>query len=134
VSPEDLELIRSLYDAMNRRDVAALRDFTEVNRGFEWQSSRDEPDPGVRRGGKRALAYSRELLETFERLETEVQEVIDLGPDAAIFVVNHRVRGAASGAEGERSEAHLWAMRDGRLAGLREFPTVDEARAAAEPA
>jgi hypothetical protein len=41
VSPEDLDLIRSLYDAMNRRDLATLREFGNVNPGFEWQSSRE---------------------------------------------------------------------------------------------
>jgi ketosteroid isomerase-like protein len=91
VSPEDLELIRSLYDAMNRR----------------------------------------ELFETFERLETEIREVIHLGPDAAIFMVHHQVRGAASGAEVERGEAHLWSKREGRIASLREFATAQEAREAA---
>jgi ketosteroid isomerase-like protein len=132
VRPEDLELIRGLYDAMNRRDLTALREFTAVNPGFEWQSSRDEPDPGVRRGGDKAFAYTRELLDMFERLETEIEETIDLGPEAAVFMVNHRVRGAASGADAERREAHLWTTRDGRVASLREFPTAEEAREAAQ--
>jgi ketosteroid isomerase-like protein len=131
VSPEDLELIRSLYDAMNRRDLARLRAYADANPGFAWQSSADEPDSSLRRGRERVVAYSRNLLETFDRLETEVQEVIDLGPEAAIFVVYHRVRGAASGAEVERGEAHLWTKRDGRVASLREFATVQEAREAA---
>jgi ketosteroid isomerase-like protein len=130
LSPEDLDTIRSLYDAMNRRDLAALKSFAAENPDFEWQSAPDEPDTHVRRGGE-PLAYSRDLLETFERLETEIREVIDLGPDAAIFVVRHQVRGAASGAEVERDEAHLWTKKQGRVASLREFSTVEEARACA---
>jgi ketosteroid isomerase-like protein len=59
-----------------------------------------------------------------------IEDVIDLGPDSAIFAVRHRVRGAASGAEVERAEAHLWTMRDGRVASLREYPSVEEARQA----
>ena len=124
----DVELIRSLYAAMSTRDLAALRAFADTHPDFEWQSAPDELDPGVRRGSERNVAYSRELLETFEQLETEVRDVIELGSDAAIFVVHHRVRGAASGVEAERSEAHLWTKNDGRLASLREFATVDEAR------
>jgi ketosteroid isomerase-like protein len=131
VSPEDLRLIRSLYDAMNRRDLASLRAYAEENPDFEWQSAPDEPDSGLRRGSERTFAYTRDLFETFERLETEIREVIDLGPDAAIFAVHHRVRGAASGAEVERGEAHLWTKRDGRVASLREYATVQEARDAA---
>jgi ketosteroid isomerase-like protein len=131
VSPEDLEQIRGLYDAMNRRDLEALRAFTNANPGFEWQSSADEPDTRVRRGKEPNIAYTRELFEAFELLETGVEEVIDLGPDAAILMVRHRVRGTASGAEVERAEAHLWTRRDGRIASLREFPTAEEARRAA---
>ena len=126
-----MEQIRRLYDAMNRRDLERLRAYANVNPGFSWQSAPDEPDSGVRHGSRRAFEYSRELFETFERLETDIQEVIDLGPEAAIFLVNHRVRGAASGAEVERNEAHLWLTQDGRIASLREFPTEQEAREAA---
>jgi ketosteroid isomerase-like protein len=134
VSPEDVELIRGLYDAMNRRDLTALRAYADAYPDFEWQSAPDEPDSHMRRGGKQTLAYSRDLFETFDQLETEIEEVIDLGPDAAIFVVHHRVRGAASGAEVERSEAHLWTKREGRMASLREFATTEEAREAAQEA
>jgi ketosteroid isomerase-like protein len=128
VTPADIELIRSLYDAMSRRDLEALQAFADANPDFEWQPAPDEPDPSVMRGGRSTLAYSRELFETFERLETEVRDVIVLGPEAAIFLVHHRVRGAASGVEVERSEAHLWTKKDGRLASLREFATLEEAR------
>jgi len=133
VTPDDLEVISGLYEAMSRRDLPALEEFSEANLDFEWQSAPDEPDPSVRRGRERNIAYSRELLETFERLETEVRDVRDLGRDAAIFVVHHRVTGAASGVEVERSEAHLWTKKDGRIASLREFATIDEALACAPP-
>jgi ketosteroid isomerase-like protein len=133
VSPEDLELIRGLYDAMNRRDLDALRAYADENPHFEWQSAADEPDGDLRRGSKRTLAYSRDLFETFDSLHTEIREVIDLGAEAAILVVHHRVRGAASGVEVERGEAHLWTKSDGRIASLREFATVEEARECAPP-
>jgi ketosteroid isomerase-like protein len=130
LTAEDLEVIRGLYEAMSRRDLAALEAYAKENPDFEWQSAPDEPDTDVRRGGE-PLAYTRDLFETFERLETEIRDVIDLGPDAAIFVVHHTFRGATSGAEVERSEAHLWAKKDGRVASLREFATIEEARACA---
>jgi ketosteroid isomerase-like protein len=129
VNPEDIELIRGLYDAMSRRDLAPLRAFSDAHPDFEWQAAPDEPDPGVRSGAER----TRELFETFDRTETDVLDVVELGPDAAIFVVHHRVRGAASGADVERDEAHLWTKRNGRLTSLREFATLEEARECAPP-
>jgi ketosteroid isomerase-like protein len=130
LSPEDLEVIRGLYGAMSTRDLEALQAFAKENPGFEWQSAPDEPDAAVRRGSE-PMAYTRDLFDTFEQLKTEIRDVIDLGADAAIFVVHHTVRGAASGVEVERSEAHLWTKKDGRVASLREFATIEEARACA---
>jgi ketosteroid isomerase-like protein len=133
VTAEDLEVIRGLYSAMSSRDLEALRAFADEHPDFEWQSAPDEPETDVRRGREHNVAYSRELLETFEQLETKVRDVIELGPDEAIFVVHHRVRGASSGVEVERSEAHLWTKEGGRIARLREFATVEDARACARP-
>jgi ketosteroid isomerase-like protein len=130
VKPELLAQVRTIYGALSRHDLDALRTLS-VHPGFTWQSAADEPETGVREGRDKALAFSGELLETFDRMEIEIEDEIPVGEDAAIVVVNMRVRGAASGASTERREAHLWTVRDGRLAALREFPTVDEAMAAA---
>jgi hypothetical protein len=48
-----------------------------------------------------------------------------------IFVVRHRVRGAASGVRVDREEVHLWTARNDRIESLREYRTVEEAREAA---
>jgi ketosteroid isomerase-like protein len=42
------------------------------------------------------------------------------------------VRGAASGVSVDRSEVHLWTVRDGRIESLREYRTVEEALEAAK--
>lgn len=131
MNPERLDEIRAIYDAINRHDHEALRSHAAVHPEFEWESAPDEPDTDVRRGAESVLAHSSDLFETFDSIEIEIERQIDLGPEAAILVVNLRVRGTTSGVEAERSEAHLWTARDGRLAGLREFPTVDDAMAAA---
>jgi len=131
VKPELLEDIERLYDAMNRRDVAAMREVGKEHPGFSWESNRDELDTPGRLDAREVLAYSRDLFEIFDELHTEILERIDLGPDQMIFVVRHRVRGAASGVRVDRQEVHLWTARDGRLESLREFSTVEEARACA---
>ena len=130
--PELLGEIRAIYGALATHDLAALRSLTLVDPEFSWQSASDEPETGVRHGAARALAFSGELLETFDRMQIEIEQEVELGNDAAIFVVHMRVRGTASGADTARREAHLWTARGGRLTGLREFPTVELAMAAAE--
>jgi ketosteroid isomerase-like protein len=131
VSADRLATIRTLYDAMNRRDLDALRDAPELDPDFRWEGAHDEPDPQERRGSDDSLARVRELLEVFDVVEVGVEDVIELDAEHAIFLVNLDVRGATSGARSTRREAHLWTVREGRLASLREFPTVDEARRAA---
>jgi ketosteroid isomerase-like protein len=128
VKAELLEDIERLYDAMNRRDVAALREVGKVHPDFSWESNQDELDSPGRLDSREVLAYTRELYEIFDELQTEILERIALGTDQMIFVVRHRVRGAASGVRVDRQEVHLWTARDGRLLSLREFSTVDEAR------
>jgi ketosteroid isomerase-like protein len=131
VKLELLEAIERLYDAMNRRDVAAMREVGKDHPDFSWESNQDELDSPGRLEAGEVLAYSRDLFEIFDELHTEILERIDLGPDQMIFVVRHRVRGAASGVSVDRQEVHLWTARDDRLESLREFGTVEEARTAA---
>jgi ketosteroid isomerase-like protein len=131
VSPKNLEQIHALYDAMNRKDLAAVERLAEEYPDHVWRNAPDMPESATRVGTESALSYVADLFETFDQLHTSVRDVIDLGPAGAIFVVRHRVRGAASGAEVERDEVHLWRTLDDRVVGMEEFLTVDEARAAA---
>jgi ketosteroid isomerase-like protein len=134
VKAEHLATIQQLYDAMNRRDLDALRALGKEHPHFSWESANDELDSHGRLGPEASLAYSRELFEIFDEVETEILETLDVGLDQVIMVVCHRVRGAASGARVDRREVHLWTVRDDRVDSLREFRTVAEAReAAAQP-
>jgi ketosteroid isomerase-like protein len=131
VKPEVVEAIERLYEAMNRRDVATMREVGKEHPGFSWQPNTDELDaPRTLEGGD-VLAYQRDLFEIFDELETEILKRIDLGPDHVIFVVRHRVRGAASGVSVDREEVHLWTARNDRIESLREYTSVEEARQAA---
>jgi hypothetical protein len=134
VKPEHLEGIHSLYDAMNRRDIDALRALGDRYPGFSWQSAEDELDTPGELDARGALDYSRELFEIFEEVQTDILETIDLDADHVIYVVRHRVRGAASGIRVERCEVHLWTVGEDGALSLREFRTVEDARTAAAPA
>jgi ketosteroid isomerase-like protein len=134
VKPEHLETIQRLYDAMNRRDVDALRQLGREHPNFSWESNEDELDSPGRLDGNEVLDYSRELFEIFDELETEVVERIDIDEEHVIYVVCHHVRGAASGVRVDRQEVHLWTVRDDRIESLREFRSVAEARKAAAAA
>ena len=130
MSPETIALIHSVYDAMNRRDLETLRRLARENPDYVWSNGVDMPEPGIR-DGVEGTAYVEEFFRAFDRNHTTVREVIDIGDDRVVFMVHHSVRGAVSGAVVERDEVHLWRTEGGRLAGLDEFLTLDEALAAA---
>jgi ketosteroid isomerase-like protein len=132
VKPELLEDIERLYDAMNQRDVDTLREVRAQHPGFSWESNSDELDSPGRIEGKDLAAYTRDLFQIFDELDTEVLERIELGPDQMICVVRHSVRGASSGVRVDRQEVHLWTARNDRIESLREFGSVEEARRAAD--
>ena len=132
MKPELLDAIHRLYDAMNRRDVAALRALGREHPNFSWESNADELDSPGRLDNDEVLAYSRELFEIFDELQTDIVEQIDCGPEHVIFEVRHRVRGAASGIRVDRSEVHLWTVRGDEVESLREYRTAHEALEAAE--
>ena len=131
MSPENVQRVHEVYEAMNRKDLATLQRLADDYPEHEWRNAPDMPEAATRVGPASALGYVEDLFRTFDQLHTTVREVIDLGTAGAIFVVRHRVRGAASGAEVEREEAHLWRTVDDRVVGMEEFLSVDEARAAA---
>jgi len=131
MSPENLAVINEVYEAMNRRDVAALTELAELYPDLRWHNGAEMPESQLRVGPDSALGYVRDLFRTFDQTHTTIREVIDVGDAGAIFLVRHRVRGAVSGAEVERDEVHFWREEDGRIAGLDEFMTLDEAHAAA---
>ena len=132
MKPEHLDAIYRLYDAMNRRDMAALRELRGEHPNFSWESNADELDSPGRLEGDELDTYSRELFQIFDELDTEIVEQIDCGPEHVIFEVRHRVRGAASGARVDRSEVHLWTVRGDQVESLREYRTVAEALEAAK--
>ena len=131
MKPEHLDAINRLYDAMNRRDMAALRELGKEHPNFSWESNADELDSPGRLEGDALAAYSSELFQIFDELETEIVEQIDCGPEHVIYEVRHQVRGAASGVRVDRSEVHLWTVRGDQVESLREYRTVEEALEAA---
>lgn len=131
MSPELLAAIHEVYGAMNRRDLVALRALGERFPEYQWRNAPDMPQTALR-DRESGLAYvEEEVFGSFDRNHTEIEQVVDLGPEAAAFLVHHTVRGAASGAEATRREVHLWRARGDALVGMEEFLTLDEARAAA---
>jgi ketosteroid isomerase-like protein len=71
----------------------------------------------------------QEWLVAFSEFFVEELEFIDAG-DHVIVPQRHRGRGLGSGVEVVQDLVHVYSVRDGRIARIREYDTLEEARAA----
>ena len=128
MSQKNVEIVRSVYEATNRRDWdAAFRDqspdveFTTPPRGI---------NAGTYRGREECQAYFEEWLTPFEAVSAEPEELLESGDQVAV-VLKIRARPRESNAEIEIRNGHLWAFRDGRARSMRIFPEPEKALEAA---
>lgn len=131
MSAENVETIRRLYDAIERRDADAVLALYDPD--VEWDmSGYPYGDMLERRSrGHSALrAFWRELYEAWESYEHECHELLDAG-DHVVSIVTDRGRGRVSGADVEISAYGVWTVRGGKIVRAVRFSTRADALAAA---
>ncbi len=125
---ENVEVVRSVYEAIARRDSAAI--FALYDPDVELDGSR-LPEAGldgerITRGHEGLRRLFREWSDAWESFEDECDELIDVG-EHVISVVTRRGRGRASGAETTARRAGVWTVREGKVLGVVWFPSPEEA-------
>jgi ketosteroid isomerase-like protein len=129
VSERRFRAVRAVYEAVNRRDLDAMvagapADFVMTLQEIDPSAATELRDPEeVRR-------HLEDFFDSFETLETEVEELVEVG-DSVIAVVRHRALGRESQVEVERREAHLWTFEGAQAVALAEYATREEALRAA---
>ncbi len=119
MSREDVEVVRTIYDAVNRRDLSAVLDLIA-------------PDIEVRttvetyRGVDGIATFIEEVDRTFENYTLTVGEAADTG-DLIVVGVRQRGRGRASGVDIDHDFTHVWTFHEGRATRLRAFTNRAEA-------
>ena len=125
MSQENVEVVRSAWEAFTRRDNDAV--FRLYDPEVEIH---DVFYDRIYRGLDGVRDYFREWVSIFDALGSEVEEWIDAGDDV-IAVLRSHGRGKRSGVPVEQHESHLWTLRDGKLRRLRIYRSRDEALKAA---
>lgn len=129
MSLENVELVKVLMDAINRRDIDTLAGMTIPD--FEWFpvfAARVEGD--VYRGREGIEAFLGEVDETWEEFRPVPEEYRDLG-DRVLALGRLRTRGRASGAPSDSPWGGVYDLRDGKVSRIRTFLDHDEALRAA---
>jgi ketosteroid isomerase-like protein len=129
MSQENVELVKVLMDAVNRRDIDALAGVTTSD--LEWFpvfAARVEGD--VYRGRAGIEAFLGEVDEIWEEFRPQPEEYRDLG-DRVIGLGRLRTRGRASGVPIDAPWGGVYDVRGGRISRIRTYLDHGEALRAA---
>ena len=122
------DLIRELTGMWNSGDVDSVSDlYTEdavIRTGPHW------PEQATYRGRDAIRETSAEFASMWETLQIELDAIDEYG-DRAVVTGGWRMRGAASGIDGEMPIFIVFTFRDGKIAALEWFADHDTAIAAA---
>jgi uncharacterized protein len=127
MSEGNVEIVQSIYEALNRGDWEAAPRLTDAD--FEVTFQRG-PNAGTHRGRDSIRAIIEDQREAFDAWIIEVEQVFDSG-DQVVALIRNRLRPKGTGAEFETRNGHIWTIRNGVALSLRGFPNPEEALKAA---
>jgi len=129
MSQADIDTLRSEYEAMSRKDWAAL--FRAADPGFELRTpDRNLTLSGVFSGAEAARRVFADFFEPHEEVSVEPQAFFEGNGQIVVFFLQ-RSKPKGSSAFVEARAAHLWTIRDGKATRLEIFPQREEALEAA---
>jgi ketosteroid isomerase-like protein len=128
MSQENVEIVRSIYEAINRADWDALSRYMHPN--VEMTTPPRGTDAGTYRGREEIMRYSQGWMDAFDAWNIEPEEIFESGDQVAVFS-KRRLRPKGSSAEIETRNGSLWTIRDGKVASWQIFPKPEEALEAA---
>jgi uncharacterized protein len=129
MSPENVDLVRSVYDGWVHGDVTdALK---SIDPSIVWEAIADAPDAGTYRGHAGVRRYMEDWLRDFDIVSMDFKEVI-AGEDRLVIAQCARAKGKGSGVETELHYAVAYRFHGGKIAEIREFRTKEEALKAVE--
>jgi ketosteroid isomerase-like protein len=123
---DSVDLVRRAYSAWNGGDWTTLQALTHKN--CELRPSLGAPDGGTTYYGiEGAQAYRMEVGSMLGTISSEMTEILRATAEHVLVRSHARARGATSGIEVDQHFVHAWTITDGRIAGMRSFPTESEA-------
>ena len=128
MSHENVEIVRSIYEAFNRRDWDAV--FRDQHPDGELLLPPGAINKQIHRGREEIQAYWEDMLSAFEWASAEPERLIEKG-DQVVAIVKTRVQPKRTSVEIEITNGHVWALRDGKTVSMRLFPEPETALEAA---
>ena len=129
MSPENVEIVRRIYEAGARDDTEAVLACYDPDVEFDgsrYAFSRLVGGSGVYHGHEGLRTFFREYYSAWSQIHHDCEELIEAG-DQVISMATARGRGRASGVDVEYPGAALWTIREGKVARVVWFPSREEA-------
>jgi len=124
MSQENIELMRTGYEAAARGDIASVLELMDPE--VEVHDRPEAPDAATYRGHEGVMAAFSINFETFDDFSFVPERFFDAG-EKIVVVLEIIGRGKSSGVPVEERIAHLWTLRDGRAVELRVFSDPGDA-------
>jgi ketosteroid isomerase-like protein len=131
MSQENVEVVLQAIETLNRRDVDAF--LSTASPDVEWEDAVFWSEPARTYTGTAELRewFNRVVLEPWESVHFEVEEITEAGDDRVFFGGCLTTRGKGSGAETQvRGWSVVW-IADGKVTRRQVFLDRTEAREAA---
>jgi len=128
MSRENVEIVRSLADAVQRGDSAAALSILDVD--VEWHDQAAIPGAEVHRGREAVRRHFEQWFDAWEEIEYTPEELLD-EDDRVLVVIRRRGKGKGSGVEVSDQVIHVYTVRDEKIVRFEGFSDKQEAFAAA---
>ena len=127
---EKIEIVRAGFDAFNRDGVEGILPIIDPD--FEATTPPElASEPDTYRGHDGVRRYFDSFYEAMDEIRWEAHSFEELG-GKVIVEFTLRARGKSTGLDFGQSAVQVWTLREGKAVGLDLYPTLDEARAAAD--
>ncbi len=129
MSQENVEVIRRVFEAFNRRDWAAWESHHHAE--VEWHDPPELPDAGIHHGVGDIRRLFDELLETGDEWHVQVDEIESVGQDRVLMRGRSVLIGRVSRIPLEDPLFQLFELEDRRVCRVQTFRSTNEALEAA---
>jgi ketosteroid isomerase-like protein len=127
MSGENVDFVRGVYRVFDS-DLEALMSMLDPS--IEWVSPDDAIEPGARRGRDGVRDAFAATAMAWNDVTHSAESFRDAG-EKVLVTVTFRGHGRASGMDAQRTEFHVWTLRDRAVARFEWYYRRDEALAAA---
>ena len=125
MSQENVEIVRSAFEAFQRDDVEGIMPFLDEQ--IEWRNPEDSPIAGVWHGHDGVRDWFKQASEAFGDMTFTPDEFREVSEDRILVLLRFALTGTESGIRMEVPFAHLIDMKAGRVTALRMYS--DQAKA-----